>query len=356
MKKFFCVLFLLFFLPFSVHADEVEYSTDGLINSVPDEAKAILEELEIESTEDSLSFEFWSLFEAVSKLFKNMYFNPIKCFFLSVTVIILSSFISALSQENTQICELAGAITICVIYLSNIANIIVSCDNIIDSVNVFLGAAIPIYASLQIAVGNPSVGTNISVIALFTANLFTSLTKNLIIPCLSIFLGLSVSSAFSHVNVKSICNVIYNFTKWVLVLIVTIFSSVISIQSSLSATTDVVATKTIKLLASSAVPIVGKAFGEGITAVQNSIKVLKSGAGAFGIIASFCIFITPITEVLLWIASTQLVLITAELFNYKKVSEITGILMLVLKMILAVLISLCVITMVISAITLFVGA
>lgn len=358
MKRILIVILILivpFFIPINVFADDT-LGADELYEAVPDESQTILDNLNIKNVEDTFNISIQDVFDTLSEIFQNTYLQPFKSLFLSLSIIIIVSFVSAVSDENSKLCELAGAITICTIYLPNTANIISNADSIIDAINVFLASSLPIYAVLQIAGGYPTLGSSVTAIVVFTANLFTVLGKYLIIPCLSVFLGLSVSSAFSHVNIKSICETIYSFIKGVLVLSITIFASVISIQSTLSGATDAATTKTIKLLASSAVPIVGKAFGEGVVAVQNSIKVLKSGAGAFGIIASVAIFISPVIEILLWIASCQLAIISAELFAYKKVSDILSVIMIVLKILLAVIISLCIISMVTSAITLFFGA
>ncbi len=327
--------------------------TENLFEFVPEDGQSIMDDIGVVTVDDSFELNLEDIFSSISDIIQDTYLKPLRNLALAFCIIVLTSFIASMSDENAKLCELGGVLSICVLYLPEIASLIIGAVSLIDAVNVFLLSSLPVYALLQIASGNPSVGASLSVSSVFTANIYTYIANNLVIPFLSIFLGFSVSSAFSHVNIKNICSVIYTFIKWVLVLVVTVFTSVISIQSALSQATDAVSTKTVKLIAVSAVPVVGKAFGEGVVAVQNSVKLLKSGAGAFGIIASVCIFLAPVIEILMWMASCQLCLIVADLFSYKKIAELSSVFMMVLKILLSILISLCIISIVIASITLF---
>ncbi len=361
MKKMFIFLVLLcfvFFIGFEVKAEEYEedFGTAELYEEVPEDGKDMLSQIGIDEVDDVYNISLEDYFGPVSNILQEKVLNPLKSLILVFAVIVLSSFLTSAYGEENKICELAGSLTVCVIFLPNIASLIITAIRVTESSSVFVMSLIPVYAVLQIASGNPAMGSSFGAVTIFFSNIVSALCRDVILPLLACFLGLSVSAAFSHISIKTACESVYKFIKWTLVLVITVFSGIISVQSALMGATDVATTKTVKFLASSAVPVVGGAFGDGISAVQNSIKVLKSGASAFGMIATVSVFLAPIIEVLLWMLSCQIALITAEIFSYSKINEILTVIMVVLKIILAVLISICVICIVSSAITLFFGA
>ena len=106
---------------------------------------------------------------------------------------------------------------------------------------------------------------------------------------------LALASPLCQSRFDHLISSLYGFAKWLLVLSVTLFSGLLSVQTMLGAQVDAASSKAVKLLASSAIPIVGGAFGDAVAAIQNSVQIVKSGAGAFGILAALCIF-APTSE------------------------------------------------------------
>lgn len=346
-------MFFLFVFPSVAMAEDL-FGTDELIENLPSESKDMLEKIGVYSPEDSVDADYGNVIEILSDILSSTYLNPLKIMLLIISIVIVTSFLSSLNEEENSLTSLAGTLTICIIVIPYLVDLIASVSAVTTSLSVFVLASIPVYAVLQIASGNPTLSGTFTTISIFSANIFTALCNTVIIPMLSVFLGLSISSCFSHLNIKSLCQSVYNFLKWVLVTAITLFSSIISMQTSLSVATDKVTTKTIKIVAGSTVPIVGTAFGDGIVAVQNSISLLKSGSGAFGILACVCIFLPPIIELILWITSFNMSVIVADFFADKKAKDLIEVFIIVLKILLAILISFCVISLVISAITIFV--
>ncbi|MFI3325341.1 MAG: hypothetical protein R3Y35_04110 [Clostridia bacterium] len=341
----------------TVNANTAEdLGVDTLFDYVDDSGQDILEYLGIKNSVDSYDVDLENVIDLLSDLFKEKYVSPFKCLSIAISAIVLSSFLSSFDGDSEKFCSLAGALAVCAIYLPYIALQITAASNLIDSVSVFTIAAIPIYTVLHIACGNVALGTSYGGISIIGANLYIRLLTDIVIPSLSIFLGLSVSACFSHINIKSIADSIYKFIKWIMVLSVTIFSGIVSVQSAVAGATDVASAKTIKFIAGTTIPVVGTAFGDGITAIQYSISVLKTGAGAFGIIACVCIFLPYVVELLLWMFSCQIALLVSEIFSAKSISDFLSLVMVVLKIIMALMLSICIISIVTSAITLVYGA
>lgn len=358
-KKLIWIFLIFLLLPATdCSAEELgeKLGVEGLYDSLPEEGKEQLSSMDVYEAEDSLEFSFEKLISAIPQMLREQYLGPLNTLLAVCAAIILSSFLGAYSKEHEELCALGGTLSVCALFLPQLISLISQAKYVCDGVMVFLAAAIPVYAGLHIAAGSVALGSTYGGVSIVAANLVSQLINGLVMPSLPVFLGLSVSSAFSHINIKGISDSMYKFIKWLMVFSVTAFSGIISVQSAVSGATDVATTKTVKLLASSAIPIVGSAFGEGVAAVQNSVRVLKSGAGAFGMIATVALFLSPIIQTLLWQFSCQGALAVCDLFGCSKIKAILSVFATIIKVILAVLMSLCIISLVTAAITLFFGA
>ena len=119
-----------------------------------------------------------------------------------------------------------------------------------------------------------------------------------------------------------------------------------------NAQVDAASGKAVKFLASSAVPIVGGAFGDAVAAIQNSVEIVKSGVGAFGILAALCIFVPTMLQGALWMGVCLLGQVAAGLFDTPRLGSLFGACAWVAKMVLAVLVSVCAVAVVCAALVL----
>ncbi len=329
---------------------------DELYNTIDETTKDNLEEIGINSLDTVTNFDINSFLKLLQSLFQDKYFTPLKSMALGTGVIVLSSFLSAWQKESETFCQLAGVLSLCGIYLPYIVTQISAVTIVAQSITWFLFAAIPIYVALHVASGSVVLGTTYGGISILGANIFSRICIDVIIPLLTVFLGLSVSTALSHMKTKEITKSVYDFVKVVLVFCVTAFSGIISVQAAVAGASDIAATKTLKFVAGATIPVVGTAFADGVTAIRHSVGVLKSGAGAFGILAIVIMIMPTLTEILLWIFSCKVNSIIANLFSADKIVDVLSIQVIVLKTLLGILLSLSIISIIISAITLVGGA
>ncbi len=329
--------------------DSIESLEEGLTS----DQKDTLEDFGVDSADDITGFNVTSIFSVLSGAFREKYLGPIKIFAMCIAVMVITSFFK---DENTVLFEISGAVSISLLVTPSIVSLIESTHSISVAVSGFLLAAIPVYITLLVSSGNTALGSGYGALSILGANALVQFVNVFFMPALSILLGISLTGVISHLNIKSVCSSFYKLIKWFLIFCVTAFSGLISVQAAVMGATDVATTKTMKFIASSAIPVVGGAFGDGVAAVQNSVKVLKSGAGAFGMLASISIFIAPVVEILLWLFVTQGVIIVADFFEVKNTLVFLSSVINVIKLILAINLSICIISIVISAITLFAGA
>ena len=162
-----------------------------------------------------------------------------------------------------------------------------------------------------------------------------------------------MSAVSPDIRLDSLCGVFAKTVRWVLVLAVTIFTSLLSAQSLISASADGASVKAAKLFAGF-VPVVGNVLGDAMGTVQSCVRLLKSGVGAFGLLAALCIFLPVVAQCLLWIFCCTLCGAAGDLLGQ---SEITGLLKAasqVLQTLLAIVVS-CAVVMLVSAVLIMQG-
>lgn len=331
---------------FKSGAEEMYDSLDG-------DTKELLSQAGIEGANAEVRSE--DLFSILSSLLREKLSSPLKALASLTAVIILCKLANCFdSQEIGGVSAFAGALACAAVIVTPLLELINSTQRAVESASVFLLASVPVYGGLMAAGGSAAAGTSYSFLTLAAGNVIPILSSSLIFPLLHVFLALALAASVSQVKFDRLAGSLYSFAKWILVLAVTLFSGILSVQTMLNAQVDAVSNKTVKLIASSAIPIVGGAFGDAVAAIQNSVHIVKSGVGAFGILAALCIFAPPAIEASLWIGVCLVGQITGDLFEMPKLSSFLGMCASAARMILAVIAATCAVSAVSAAIVLFV--
>lgn len=294
-----------------------------------------------------------NLFSAASSLLREKLTAPLQAVALLIAVLILCRLSACLGEGMAaSTVSLVGSLACALVVASPLLSLMNTAGKTVESASVFLLAAAPVYGGLLIASGAPTAGGTYSALTLLFGNAVPALSASLIFPALRILLALSIAASFTSVKLTALTDSLYSFLKWALVLSVTLFSGALSIQTFLNAQVDAAASKAVKLMASAAVPIVGGAIGDAAAAIYNSVGLVKSGAGAFGILALLCIFLPTVIEAALWSCVCSAGQLTADLLEAPKLSQLLKMCGNVAKMILAVLAATCAVSVVAAALVL----
>ena len=347
---------LVWWVPCFASADEVssiaEKSGAGeLYGSLDKETQELLSQMGVEEGQWSAG-DGEGLLETGSKLLREKLAAPLKGLASLIGVVVLCR-LAGNFEEGSGVSLLAGTVACAGVLTAPLLGLIRAADQVMQSTCVFLGASVPVYSALLVASGNQAVGGGYSFLTLAAGSAIPVLSSALLVPLLHGFLMLALASSLCGGKFDALLSSLYSFGKWALVLAVTLFSGILSVQTALNAQVDAATGKTVKLLASSAIPIVGGAFGDAVTAIQNSVRIVKSGVGAFGILAAICIFAPAALEAALWLGVCQLGEVAANLFDMSRLSSLFKACGSVAKMILAVLASVCVVAVVSAALVVF---
>ncbi len=360
----FCAFCLVSFLP-GMAASAHEWGTEedlyeksgaaGLYDSLDVDTKSLLSQAGVQSGQagDSLSWE--GLFRAFSQILRDRLTGPLKALAAITVVTVLCRLANCFDPGGAGgAVSLTGTLVGAAVVAAPLLELMETAGRAVESACVFLLSAVPVYAALITASGSPAAGTSYSFLTLAAGSAIPILCTAVIFPVLHMFLALALVSSVSQVKLGRLGSSLYGFAKWLLVLAVTAFSGILSVQTALNAQVDAAANKAAKLVVSSAVPIVGGAFGDAVAAIYNSVRVVKSGVGAFGILAALCIFAPVTVEAVLWTAVCAGGQIAADLFEAPKISSFLSMCGSVSRMILAVIASTCAVCVVSAAIILFV--
>lgn len=327
---------------------------EELYNGLDQEAKELLSQAGVDSGLVGPGFQGEDLFQLLSRMLREKLAGPLKALASLTAAAVLCRLACCLGNgEAGEAAALAGALACAAVVAVPLLELLRAAQRAVESASVFLLAAVPVYGALMAASGSPAAGTSYSFLTLAAGNVIPVLSSVVVFPLVRVFLALSLASSVSQVKFDRLAGSLYGFAKWLMVLTVTAFSGVLSVQTALNAQVDAATNKAAKLVASTAIPIVGGAFGDAVAAIQNSVHIVKSGVGAFGILAALCIFAPAAVEAALWSAVCGAGRIVCDLFEAPKLSAFLGACASSAKMILAVIASVCAVCVVSAAILLF---
>ena len=324
------VVLLFFWLALPVRAEE-DYTrelaetlgTDRLADYLEDDAKELLNQAGISGPgEADRGGELLAVF---SGLLREKLLGPLHALAAVTALAILCRLARSLAGEALrETLSLAGTLACAAVVLTPFLRVVAGARHTVEAAGLFLAGAVPVYGGLVVASGSPAAGTGYLTWAMGLANALPLAAEGFLFPLIQLFLVLAVAGAASETDLGGLAKSVYGAAKWLLVLGVTAFSGALSLQTLLGAQGDAAAGKTLKFLAASAVPVVGGALGDGLAALQSSVGVLRSGAGAFGILAALVLFVPTALETALWACLCGVGEIVGEWFGEKKLAGLLG--------------------------------
>lgn len=346
----------------SLYEEQMEESgAQDLWDSLPEETQELLEELGVEGVgwESLAAVEPQSFFEMLLGIFTGGLSQPLAAGASLLGIMLVCALMNGMKlsfgeRQTGSVLGMVGTLCACAVIAPPVISCIQQASTLIEGAGGFLLAGAPVLAGLMLACGQPVSASGWTVFLLAAGNGISLLSSVVLLPVMHIFLAFSLVSAVSpDIRLDSLCGVFAKTVRWMLVLAVTIFTSLLSAQSLISASADGASVKAAKLFAGF-VPVVGNVLGDAMGTVQNCVRLLKSGVGAFGLLAALCIFLPVVAQCLLWIFCCTLCGAAGDLLGQ---SEITGLLKAasqVLQTLLAIVVS-CAVVMLVSAVLIMQG-
>lgn len=252
------------------------------------------------------------------KIFGNEITDCITLLCSIIVIVIINSILNCVTDglENKSVGKVAyyvQFILIVTVMVGNFSKIISSVKDSVNNMVAFTNMLIPILIALVITTGNITTATIIQPIIIFITTLIGNFINYIAIPILLVSTALGIISKISDkVQVDKLAKKLMSGTTWIIGIILTIFVTVISIDSSLTGSVDAVTSKTSKAVVSSLVPVVGKILGDAVDSVIGCSNILKNALGTLGVIIIIGIGLVPIVKLLLLMAAYHITAAVCE--------------------------------------------
>lgn len=375
---FITLLFLfLFALPVHAQADtpppsedqdyyqqQMELSgADELTNELPNDTRVMLENMGVNGADwESLqSLTPSAIFGQIASMAQSQSSGPLKAAVEVLAVMLLCALIEGmkLSLGERPMSGVMGAVSalcVCTIIILPVVSCVQSAAQVIKGASGFMLCYVPVIAGIMIAGGQTVSAASYHLMMVGAGEVISQIATGFLVPMLSIFLGLSITASISpRLNLNGICETFSKVVKWVLGVVMTIFVSLLTLQTVVGAAADTTGTKAVKFAISSFIPVVGGALSDAFNTVQGYVRLLKSGVGAFGILAAGCIFLPVILQCLLWMASVHICACVGDIFDLKQLSSLLRAAGKVISMLLAIILCCMMILTVSTVLVLVIG-
>ncbi len=337
MKRFmFFCLALAFLFSFTVSAEEKgaedfyyeQYKNSGaeeLENNLPDSTKEFLSENNIDPKDYS-----WVNSLSVKSVFSHIWFflrsgakAPLAAGAGIIAIILISAALSAteIKSSAAQTAVYASAAASAAIIAVPVASVITASVNALKGTGVFMLSFVPVFAVIVAGTGAAVTSVSMSSLLLAAAEGITYIASFVVLPLMGGYLAISISGSVSPIMKRSgIAEIIKRIAFWIMALISTVFVGILGIQTAVNASADTLASKTVKFIVGSSVPLAGGVISEAINTVTASMGLLKSSVGIYGAVALGAILLPLVAELIIWRGVLLISSIMAELFALPQIS------------------------------------
>lgn len=245
------------------------------------------------------------MYKAILKILGKEIVSSITIIGSILAIIVLHSILKSISENlgnnnTSQIAYFVEYILIITIIMSNFAIIIESIKNTISNLVGFMNCLVPILISLIIATGQVASGAVLQPILIFAIVFIGNIINIGVIPITTISMILSIASNISDkVQIGNLAKFLKSSVTWFLGFIITIFVGLLSLEGTLTSSVDGITIKGIKSVASTFIPVVGKALGDSVDTVLGATSLIKNSVGFVGIIIVIAICTLPIVKLII---------------------------------------------------------
>ena len=331
-----CVLIILSFSVNAYAAGESEYyngqvessGAEDILSGLDSETKERLGELGIEDVNFSSLFDvsFSKIFSFVKKAAEGKLESPLKSLMKLLSVIILIAVCESFMPDDDKMKNVINMAAVLFSVTVIISPLYDAMESAVSSVGVcadFMKSLIPVLVGIVSASGNPSLAVSFQSCAFAAAEVISALGKNYVVPIVGAVTALDLTgSLMPSMKLSGITELVKKTVIQTLSFTATLYVSFLGIKGALANAADTVASKGIKLVISSAVPIVGGAVSEAYSGIIGSLVLVKSTVGIFGIIVIAVITVPSMLQRLFWIFALKLGAAAGEVFSLGGVSSL----------------------------------
>jgi stage III sporulation protein AE len=223
-----------------------------------------------------------------------------KLIILGVIMAVIQNLTTAFEQGTVS--KAAQAVVFLVVMTLAIGSLTIAIDlgrTAVTDMVTFMQILFPILLTLLAAMGGLASAAIFHPIMVLVLGLLSTVVKNVIIPLIffSAILGF-VNSISDRFQVSRLAGLFRQVSITLVMLLMTVFIGVISVQGVAGSIADGVALRTVKFATDAFIPVVGGMFSDAIEAVIGGALLLKNAVGLVGVIIIFVLCALPSLKIL----------------------------------------------------------
>ncbi|MBQ9107007.1 MAG: hypothetical protein IJY56_03860 [Clostridia bacterium] len=302
---------------------------DSLEEYLPENAAEKLEDVGVssESPLSVLNISEEGIISIVIDAFNESFTAPvgvlISLFVLIIFCSVYETALITLNNNNHVYTYLCSAI-ICCILVVPLSKTMYRAGETVTLVGYFINGFVPVYCSALIMCGKTATAAAYGNGTILVSEVVTTVSYKIITPACGMVLALNVAGSVSssQEGITRFSESISKSVKWLLGVVMTIFSSVMNFRTIAGAASDSFLTKTGRYIISTSIPVVGGSVAEAYNSIKTSASLIGTGIGLYGVIA-VCIIMLPIfTELILYRIVMSISAIAADLFGLSGISRL----------------------------------
>ena len=304
------IVLAVMFTPQGVYADSEEQNNeyyDRLISEIneglsfegDEDVKTVLEDNNI-TLEDPSSAANISVSDVIKHIFES-FTAALRSPLIITAATMLCVLVRSMSAEGTvdKVFTLICVLTTVLVISDTVTDSLYSVKTSMGQMNSFMMSYIPIFSSVATAGGSAAAGAGYYSVMLIICESAGILADTILVPFLSAVLAVTLVSAINpSLDLGSLAESVKKLVIWVLGIVMTLFTGLLSIQSFAGAAADNLSARAVKFAASSFIPVIGGSVSEAYSAVKGSIGVIRTSVGVIGVIIMSVIVAKPLLTLL----------------------------------------------------------
>lgn len=306
---------------FSINA----VASTTIIDIIPEDSQIQFDENELDITspaglQNKISFE--TFLKLITESVSNYFPHFIKILASNLAFVLFFTILDHFSFQKTEtnyrfiISCLASAV-LTLFLLNQFSHICKILEKNLTTIRVFCDACIPIITALMFQGGKNFLSAFFSYSISLCGSLINVLNNQIFMPLIKIFLALGCCGCiWDDINFLPVTDMIQKFIKWLIGIVFSVFTFVLSIQNVLSRTADTTTQKILKNAAGS-IPFMGSALSKGLDGIFTLSSGTETVTSVIGISVIISVFVGPAIMITMQSAAMYISFSVAKLFGQK---------------------------------------
>lgn len=276
----------------------------GIYSAVPEEAGEILSEngVTMDDVGEFTEISFGEVMSYILGKFGESLKYPMKTLGLLISAAVLSAAVSSFTDTvpDSRLKTVYGMIAVMAASAAVAVPVAECLNNIAATVKaggIFMLAYVPVYAGIAASSGSVTSAAVYNMTIIGAAEGAVQLASNVMLPLMSSCMAIGIADGINtQFSLSSLTALINKCCTFLMVTVMTIFTGMTSLQSSLGTAADSIGVKAAKLAVSNFIPVVGGALSDTYGTVRSCLGLLRSAAGIYGIAAIALTVLPPALE------------------------------------------------------------